>query len=269
MDENTLKNLNMGMQLVQTKLAESNQKLLLLAVSGSHSWGLQRPDSDFDLRGVYQESTLNVLDINKPRDTVEFTDGLYDVQLYEVEKFFKMLCGHNGNMVMLLHLPDFLYEDDFIFWRNLGHSFLTKKLRFYYRGYADSQRKRALSQKGGKALIYTYREMFTGLYLMKHGTVCFDFNKLWREAEHDGWYVDGLLYKYYPNHRQYFPAGTQNITPDEWNKFYIEWEKLSELLDKEAEKSSLPDAYDGYDICNTLLRGLRIQNIREEINGKV
>jgi hypothetical protein len=151
-------------------------------------------------------------------------------------------------MVTLLHLPK-IYEDSSVPWQELGSCFMTKKLRHYYRGYAESQKKRALSQRGGKALIYTYREMFSGLYLMRHGHMIFDFNNLWKEAEKNGWYNKGLLYKHYPN-----PASINN---NDWAEFYKEWEELSKKLDEEAEKSTLPDAYDGYELCNGILQKLR------------
>jgi len=253
--EEVLNNVAIGAGKVEQRLAEKKQKLLYLAVSGSHAWGLERPDSDFDLRGIYQDPTDKILDLRKGRDTIEFTDGIYDVQLYEVEKFFRLLCNHNGNMVTLLQLPMCPYMDtEYVPWNTIGNFFITKKLRFYYRGYAESQRKRALSQRGGKALIYTYREMFSGLFLMKYGFMCFNFKQLWQEAEENGWYNEGLLYKYYANPK--LP-----VSDEGWTKFYDEWEILSEKLDTEAERSSLPDNFDGYELCNAYLRLLRLKGL--------
>ena len=88
-----------GVDVVKTKVRENGGRLLYLAVSGSHAWGLNRPDSDVDFRGVYQKPTFDILDLHKGRDTIEYTKGIYDVQLYEIEKFFRMLCNNNGNMV--------------------------------------------------------------------------------------------------------------------------------------------------------------------------
>jgi len=243
------KDLTMGLNEINKRLTVNNQKLLYLILSGSHAWGLERPDSDYDLRGIYQDPTTKILDLHRGKDTIDFTEGLYDVQLYEIGKFLTMLSNHNGNMVTLLRLPN-LYNSPEINWQELGAHFITKKLRHYYRGYAESQRKRALSQRGGKALIYTYREMFSGLFLMKYGSMIFDFEALWEYAEQNGWYNDGLLYKCYVN-------TTMPISDDEWTKFYGEWEELSNKLDVEADKSSLPDTYDGYELCNTILQKLR------------
>lgn len=242
---------------VNEKLRERNEKLLYLAISGSHAWGLQREDSDVDLRGVYQKPTNKILELHKGKDTIEYHDGPLDVQLYEVEKFLRMLCKHNGNMVSLLHSPLHLYKNsEHVSWHVLGKAFLTKKLRFYYRGYADSQRKRALSQRGGKALIYTYKEMFSGLYLMKYGKMNFNFLDLWRDAERNSWYIEGLLYKYYAN-------PTLPISDVGWSRFYREWEELSGKLDTEAANSPLPDAFDGYELCNWYLKKLRFDSLNQ------
>jgi len=91
---------------------------------------------------------------------------------------------------------------------------------------------------------------------MRHGTVCFDFKKLWAEAENKGWYTSGLLYRHFPTPRP-------TISEKEWDEFFFEWEVMTNKLDTEATRSELPDEYDGYEICNTLLRGLRIQNLKE------
>jgi len=228
------------------------KQLLYLALSGSHAWGLEREDSDIDLRGVYQDPTEQVLSLRPGKDTIEFSVGKYDVQLYEVKKFFNMLCNHNGNMVRLLWMESFVEYPD-VPWFNLARLFMTKKLRNYYRGYAEGQRKRAMSQRGGKALLYTYSEMFSGLWAMYYGTMEHDFVKLWDEAYRKGWYDGSLLVDYWMNrHRQ------KEITVEGWHRFYSEWEQLCDVLDRLADESYLPESYDGYELCNKLLLKLRV-----------
>ncbi len=248
------KQINEGYGLVSERLKEQGRFLLYLVVSGSHAWGLERPDSDIDLRGVYQDPTVKLLGLTKGRDTIEFSEGIYDVQLYEVEKFFRMLCNHNGNMVNLLWMPKPIHVGFTIPWVFLARNFLTRKLRFYYRGYAESQRKRAMSQRGGKALIYTYREMFSGLYTMRHGKMEHNFKKLWDEAVENEWYQGELLGKYFPDPKQ-------EVTDEGWRKFYSEWEDLCRVLDIEADKSPLPETYDGIKDCSELLISLRLTNL--------
>ncbi len=246
--------LDKGLALVLERLAADNRRLLYLAVSGSHAWGLERADSDIDLRGVYQDTTMKVLALHKGKDTVEFSEGMYDVQLYEVEKFLAMLCKHNGNMVNLLWLPRPISTSLVIPWVGLARKFLTRRLRHYYRGYAEGQRKRAMSERGGKALVYTYREMFSGLHTMRYGYLEFDFKKLWQIAIDNGWYNGDLLSKN-------FPDPQPRITDEGWHRFYSEWELLCGKLDIEAENSPLPESFDGIGICSELLQQVRIYDL--------
>ena len=244
-------------QIINSRLSKGGRELLFLAVSGSHAWGLEQPDSDVDIRGVYQDPTTKVLGIYKGDDNMEFNDGIYDVQLYELQKFLRLLCNHNGNMVNLLWLPEPSIFSIGVPWGFLAQKFITKKLRFYYRGYAESQRKRAMSQRGGKALIYTYREMFSGLYTLRYGVMEHNFMKLWDEAVKNNWYQGELL-------GQYFPDPSQEVTDEGWHKFYSEWDKLCIVLDEEVEKSSLPLTYDGVKDCTDILVSQRLLNLFSE-----
>jgi len=243
------------------RLGEGNRRLLYLVVSGSHAWGLERPDSDVDIRGIYQDSTIKVLGLHKGRDNIEFNEGIYDVQLYEIEKFLGMLCNHNGNMVNLLWIPAPSIYDITVPWAYLAQKFLTRKLRFYYRGYAESQRKRAMSQRGGKALIYTYREMFSGIYTMKYGVIEHNFMKLWGKAVEESWYKGDLLDKY-------FPDSTQEVTDEGWHRFYSEWDALCVVLDSVVESSPLPIIYDGVKNCTDILLNARMLNLFSAVEPK-
>ncbi len=243
-----------GVELVRQRLKDTDRRLLYLTVSGSHVWGLDTPESDVDFRGVYQDNTMKVLGLHKGKDTIEFSENIYDVQLYELEKFLRMLCKHNGNMVNLLWIPNPIVVSFNVPWVGLAREFLTKKLRFYYRGYAEGQRKRAMSCRGGKALIYTYREMFSGLYTMRYGHLEFNFKKLWGTAVKNKWYEGNLLDKY-------FPDPTQEITDGGWRKFYTEWEQLCIKLDYEADRSKLPETFDGVNECSEILRQARLYSM--------
>jgi len=243
------------LSVTRNELSKRDKTLLFASVAGSHIWGLSRPDSDFDVRGIYQDDTLSCLDIYDHKDTVEFTIGDIDGQFYEIRKFLRMLCKHNGNMVTLLLSPINLYSTLYVPWTDLANKFLTQKLKHYYKGYALSQRKRALSQRGGKALLYTYREIFAGLYLMHYGKMEFNFNVLWDAAQQNNWYNVGLLFNYFPDYKK-------EVSEEQWNRFYIEWDGLVEILEEVTEKSLLPEDYDGWEECSSYLKQLRIRRIK-------
>lgn len=263
------------LQVTKEQLDLRNKKLLFCAVSGSHIWGLSRPDSDFDLRGIYADSPQDFLGFRSSTDTVEFkVEPDIDGQFYELEKFFRMLCSGNGNMVTQVLSPILVYqpsksiyfdlytpskEDVIIDFQLLATRAITKQLKNYYKGYAQSQRKRAMSERGSKALLYTYREIFSGLHVMKYGDIEFDFKKLLAEATMNNWYPIGLLDKYYPS------CLGKHITIDnaEWQSFWVEWEKLDGKLEEEAAKSTLPEKAEGLrEECEQLLREYRFQQVK-------
>ena len=239
---------------VHAMLLEKGKKPLFLVISGSHANGLQRPDSDIDVRGIYLEPTMNVLALHSGRDTVEGTVGIIDYQCYELGKFFRLLNSNNGNMVRMLLNPLSHYAWPDIEWRKLGFKYLTKALRNYYVGYAHAQRKRCMSERGGKALIYTYREIFEGMHVMSLGLIEYDFKRLWKWVVRQGLYNGNLL-------DRYFPDPHAPVTDEGWRQFYAEWETLCATFDGVVAKSYLPDKYDGYDELNEMLYKFRLSEL--------
>lgn len=230
---------------------------LYAVVTGSHSWGLERPDSDIDIRGIYGWPIRRAISLFPGRDNVELTSGKLDVQAYELAKLLRMLCAANGNVVEMLHNPLVLYAHEKWGERlvSLGHQCLTRRLVNYYRGYATSQRKRAMQNRGGKALVYTYREVYSGICLMATGEIIFDFEELckWMEQQfHSQLLVWALENRHIP------------ITTDQLELFKDEWQELTTLLDIEMSGSLLPErepkSFRGD--CDTLLCEYRLSTAR-------
>ena len=243
--------------LVKSRLIDECKLPLFLTVAGSHSYGLERPDSDIDIRGIYLDPTEKILSLHPGRDTIEGFIGdeqRIDYQLYEFGKFLGMLLKGNGNMIRMILSPLTLYYWPDIDWVRITKKFITRKLCLYYTGYAASQRKRAMSERGGKALIYTYREIFEGFSVMVTGQPIFDFRKLWQWVTDNKFYKGGLL-------DRYFEDPTQEVTDEGWRQFYQEWEVLSARLGEVADKSFLPESYDGYAELNHLLYYWRIKGL--------
>lgn len=220
---------------------------IILVVTGSHSWNLARPDSDIDIRGVYGWPTHRALGLYPGKDTMQGT-GEVDFQAYELAKALRMLCAANGNIVEMLHNPLIVHNTEWGFaLQVLSQLCMTKRLADYYLGYATSQRKRAMQNRGGKALIYTYREIFSGLVVMAEAEIIFDFGKL-RPLVESRWYRSQVL-----------PWAMENRTtptpPDIMEAFDREWEEVCALLRSEKQRSNLPDREpDTFpDACNELL----------------
>lgn len=201
-------------------------------VAGSHSWGLEGPNSDIDVRGIYGWPLRRAVSLYPGRDNIEVTANNLDIQAYELVKVLRMLCSANGNVVEMLLNPLRLYKHPrWGAWlRYFARQCLTKRLVNYYRGYATSQRKRAMQNRGGKALVYTYREIFSGIHLMQTGEIIFDFGDLRKRVDYQSDLLDWAL------RNRHTPT-----SPDQMKIFEKEWQELTVRLDVEVEKSSLPE----------------------------
>lgn len=241
---------------IEILIRGNDGKLEYAAITGSHSWNLATPTSDIDIRGIYAWSLERALSLRPGRDNRQGTWGIVDFQVYEFAKALRMLLSANGNVVELLLNPLCCKCSE---WgerlRVLARASLTKRLSNYYLGYATSQRKRAMQNRGGKALVYTYREMYAGIYLMIAGRIVFDFQEL-RSLIEPQWYESKVL-PYGLEHRH-------DPTPgDIMRDFEREWEELEQIFRRERDRSLLADQEpaDFANRCDALLYERRMKGI--------
>lgn len=231
-------------------------RVLFAGVKGSVVYDLPGTHRDVDVRVVYAIPSQRVLALRKPRPVIERMEGRLDLVGWELEKFLGHLLTHNGNMVELLLTPARLCKfnsDTGQALREVGKRFLTKRLHAYYRGYAHGQFKRAQQQiRTGKGAIYTYREMYAGIWLMQTGELVFPWNDLRAKVEGAGLYRSTLINK--------FNMDREHITEDMLLRMRTEFHDLTDVLDKAHADSPLPENYDGYEVCNTLLLAERSRN---------
>lgn len=180
----------------QTRIQELSDRIpgipLFLTVTGSHMWGLSGPESDVDIRGIYALPTMALVDLDQPRDNQQGKipgNPDLDYQVYEIAKVFRMLMLGNGNIVEMLLSPTtfFSHQEHAHLWQKLGQDFLTQDLARYYMGYYQGQRQRGMATRGGKALVYAYRELMAGTYLMGTGSIVYNFHELW-DGYHNTYY---------------------------------------------------------------------------------
>ena len=77
---------------------------LFEAVAGSHAYGTSTPESDVDIRGVFQMPTEMFLSLNKPDNRV--ADEKSDIEFHELDKFFHELLKCAPNVIELLFMPE-------------------------------------------------------------------------------------------------------------------------------------------------------------------
>ncbi|MGD1871873.1 MAG: DNA polymerase beta superfamily protein [Mastigocoleus sp.] len=134
------------------KRIEVEERTIFVGLAGSHGYGLNRPDSDFDYRGAFIAPKRYYLGFDKveQKDSgwdeegiLSFLDGNQDTVIYELRKLIQLLAGANPNVLELLWLKNypFLTEigEHLINHRDL---FLSKKVKHTYSGYAFAQIKK-------------------------------------------------------------------------------------------------------------------------------
>lgn len=134
------------------KRIEVEERTIFIGLAGSHGYGLNRPDSDLDYRGVFIAPKRYYLGFDniEQKDTgwdepgmFPFLDGNNDTVIYELKKILHLLAGANPNVLELLWLDEYpvltSVGQHLIKYREL---FLSKKVKHTYSGYAFAQIKK-------------------------------------------------------------------------------------------------------------------------------
>ncbi|MBO3462548.1 nucleotidyltransferase domain-containing protein [Aetokthonos hydrillicola Thurmond2011] len=134
------------------KRIEVEQRTIFIGLAGSHGYGLNRPESDYDYRGVFIAPKRYYLGFDhiEQKDSgwdeegiFEFLNGNKDTVIYELKKIIQLLSGANPNVLELLWLNEYPVLDavgkHLINYRQL---FLSKKVKYTYSGYAFAQIKK-------------------------------------------------------------------------------------------------------------------------------
>lgn len=131
---------------------EVEKRTVLIGLAGSHGYGLSRPESDYDYRGVFVANKNYYLgfDIIEQKESgwdepgiFPFLDGNKDTVIYELRKMLQLLAGANPNILELLWLGKYPVLTT-VGQELLNHRkiFLTKKVKHTYSGYAFAQLKK-------------------------------------------------------------------------------------------------------------------------------
>ncbi|MBE9211584.1 nucleotidyltransferase domain-containing protein [Plectonema cf. radiosum LEGE 06105] len=135
------------------KRIEVEARTIFVGLAGSHGYGLNRPDSDYDWRGVFIAPKQYYLGFDKGIEQKDngwsepgihsFLDNSQDTVIYELRKVIQLLAGANPNVLELLWLSEYPVltpvGQHLINHRQL---FLSKKVKHTYSGYAFAQIKK-------------------------------------------------------------------------------------------------------------------------------
>lgn len=232
--------------------------LLFMTISGAHMYGFASADSDYDLRGVHLLPASEVVGLQPGHDTIEVAlerDALeIDLVTHDAFKFFGLLLKRNGYVLEQLFSPLVLKtsaEHDEL--KQIAQGCLTSHHANHYLGFAETQMR--LLEKSWpwkiKPLLYIYRVLLTGIFLMRTEVVEANLPRL--NQEFKLLLVDDLIARKV--------AGTEGDTIDDADtKFHRDaFELLKHQLEDARQHSRLPAVPSAMPALNELLIRLRLR----------
>lgn len=162
---------------IHRKLDEIEQaedvKILLAVESGSRAWGFASPDSDYDVRFIYQRKREDYLRLDEKKDTIDWQlDDVLDINGWDLKKalrqFYKgnatLFEWSNSSVIYRKHpIWDEVYRDAKIY-------FSEKAAVHHYRGTAANTFYAHLqgAQVKYKKYLYALRPLLACRYIEKN-----------------------------------------------------------------------------------------------------
>ncbi len=232
--------------------------LLFTTVSGAHLYGFPSPDSDYDLRGVHILPVREVVGLYPLQETLEvsgFDDGLeIDLVTHDAAKFIRLMLKRNGYVLEQLLSPLVLHSSPHHEeLKALVPGCLTRHHAHHYLGFAQTEWELFLKKPPHrvKPLLYVYRVLLTGIFLMQTGTVessLVTLNEHFRLP-----YLPELIA------RKTSGAEMETLNDADLTFHEREYQRLVQALESARDASALPDAPIALDALNDLL--LRIRGV--------
>ena len=212
--------------------------LLFATISGAHLYGFPSPDSDVDLRGAHVLPLKDVLGLDARHETVEdsrIIEGLeMDIVSHDVKKFFNLLLKKNGYVLEQLYSPLIVQTTpEHAELKEIAKGCITRHHSHHYLGFVHTQWELFLKESPHrvKPLLYVYRVLLTGIWMMRTGEVeanLVTLNETFRLP-----YVDDLIARKL--------AGPEQGTLDDADLAFhqSEFERLRAMLQAAHEASTL------------------------------
>lgn len=158
--------------------------LLFIAVSGAHSYGWARDDSDLDVRLVWIPDLLQALSVIHRGKTKQSQHNNIDLVSYPIHHFLKLLVKGNGNCLENL-FQEKLHQNETLVQKlqkltleNLHIGFLKHYLGYSNGLIKDMENPSRLQRYGKvKLLLASYRVLLAGLILARKREVIYTIQK--------------------------------------------------------------------------------------------
>lgn len=226
--------------LVHQTIAGHPHPLLFVTISGAHLYCFSSADSDYDIRGAHLLPPERLLGLRKGEETItRMIEGPPEVDLvtHDAEKFFRLLLKPNGYVLEQLYSPlVVLRTPAYEALKEIARGCITRRHVLHYTGFAENQWNLLLKEERPrvKPLLYCFRVLLTGIHLMRTGIV--EANLLHLNAGARLPYIEELVA------RKTSGSEHEELRAGEVAFYESEFRRLMQMLQDEAERSSLPEA---------------------------
>lgn len=240
-------------------ISQQPYPLLFVTISGAHLYGFPSPDSDYDLRGIHLLPLTEIVGLKTGKETIEVSCWQSELQIdlvtHEAKKFFNLLLRRNGYVLEQLYSPLVVQTSDaHQELKAIAQRCITRHHSHHYLGFAKTQWR--LFEKENpqrvKPLLYVYRVLLTGIYLMQSGIV--EANLVTLNEQFQLPYLADLI--------QLKVTGAEKATleNDAIAVHQQEYLRLCQLLEEAGQTSDLPDEASAQADLHDLLLRLRLEN---------
>lgn len=144
--------------------------LIYQTVAGSRLYGYNRPDSDYDYRGVFLAPAEQMLGLKPLQEVEEVNNGHEDIVNYELRKFVRLALAGNPNILEILFSNRGIYtSNEWELFREHRYEFLSGRLRKPYSGFLMSEIKKLERKYEPKAAANAWRLARQGYELLTTG----------------------------------------------------------------------------------------------------
>lgn len=220
-------------------VVQSGPAPLFATISGAHLYGFPSPDSDVDLRGTFVLPLDAVLRLREPEETITVTQIQAGTEVdwvaHDIHKFARLMLKRNGYVLEQLFSPLVVFGGEWLDeLRVIGRGCIIRHLYHHYRGFAHTQfGLLAKPTATVKELLYAFRVLLTGIYVLETGKIEANLRKLNEHYRQPG--MDELLA------RKISGAEHGALATDEMAHHQPQLDRLVQRLEEAFEHSPLPD----------------------------
>lgn len=249
--------MNINYELLLEIVKSQPYPLVFVTISGAHLYGFPSPDSDYDLRGIHILPAKQVVGLYPVQETIELSEIKMNLQIdlvtHDVKKFFTLLLKRNGYVLEQLYSPLIVkttLEHELL--KEIAVKCITRNHYYHYLGFAKSQWELLLKENEYrvKPLLYVYRVLLTGIYLMNTGKIEANLVKLNQIFQFS--YLDDLIAQ------KCTSSEKSLLNKADINFHQQEYQRLQTELETAFQNSHLPNEPSAKQELNNLLTNLRL-----------